>query len=489
LELNTRCWLHELFVVHGGDVTLSNVPDTVVADWARLGITHIWLMGVWTTGPRCRERALSNGFLRAAYDRVLPDWQDKDVAGSPYAIQSYTVSAALGGEEGLRTFRQQLGRQGLRLILDFVPNHVGLDHAWLNAHPEYFVCSPEEGEEGFRQESTRGVHWIAHGRDPHFASWNDTAQLDYRCQSVHEAMQSELLRLTTFCDGVRCDMAMLILKEVFARTWEAFPITDPQLEQAEREFWEVAIPRAKASNPDFLFLAEVYWDMERRLQSLGFDYTYDKVATDALLDHRGADFVERLTRSDPDFIERSVHFLENHDERRAAASLRFEEHRAAAVAMLALPGMRFLHDGQMQGATLQTPVQLARRQAELPDGTIVGLYARILAAFMSAGVGSGAGRVLRARPAWHDNPSHATVLVVLWGGTSERFALAAVNLASHQSQCRVPLPMGEAAGSFWALEDALGDEKWQRSSEELRRPGLFLDLAPQAAQLFVFEPI
>ena len=119
-EINTRCWLRGLSEKGGAAVTLANVPVAEFAGWQEMGFTHIWLMGVWTTGPRARAEALKHPDLRAAYDAVLPGWTEADVAGSPYAIGDYQVPPALGGEPGLREFRRKLGEYGLKLVLDFV---------------------------------------------------------------------------------------------------------------------------------------------------------------------------------------------------------------------------------------------------------------------------------------------------------------------------------------------------------------------------------
>src|SRR3989442_359685 len=83
-EINTRCWLPELSAKCGQPITLANVPDSEFADWQRLGLTHIWLMGVWTSGPRARAEALANPQLQVMYSEALPDWRDEDVGGSPY---------------------------------------------------------------------------------------------------------------------------------------------------------------------------------------------------------------------------------------------------------------------------------------------------------------------------------------------------------------------------------------------------------------------
>ena len=130
-EINTRCWLRELSERHQRAITLATVPDAEFARWQQLGFTHIWLMGVWPTGPRARAIALNEPGLRRAYDEVLPGWRDADVGGSPYSIAAYEVMPALGGEAGLKAFRTKLHQHGMKLILDFVPNHMGIDHAWV----------------------------------------------------------------------------------------------------------------------------------------------------------------------------------------------------------------------------------------------------------------------------------------------------------------------------------------------------------------------
>ena len=91
-------------------------------------------------------------------------------------------------------------------------------------------------------------------------------------------MTGALAQIAGLCDGVRCDMAMLLLPEVFERTWgiQAGP------------FWPRAIDAVRQRHPGFLFMAEVYWDLEWTLQQQGFDYTYDKRLYDRLRDGHAA---------------------------------------------------------------------------------------------------------------------------------------------------------------------------------------------------------
>src|SRR5690242_15381869 len=123
-EINARCWLRDLALREGKPLTLGNIPPGEFKTWRRLGFTHIWLMGVWTSGPRARARALTDPLLRAVYAKALPDWQDQDVAGSPYAIAEYQVAPELGSDTELRKFRERLNSEGMKLVLDFVPNHL-----------------------------------------------------------------------------------------------------------------------------------------------------------------------------------------------------------------------------------------------------------------------------------------------------------------------------------------------------------------------------
>jgi Alpha amylase, catalytic domain len=486
-EVNTRCWLRALSEQSGTGITLATVPDAEPARWHKLGCTHIWLMGVWTTGPRARAESLKPSELRRAYDQVLPGWQEGDVAGSPYAIGDYQVPRALGGEAGLERFRRQLHEHGLKLVLDFVPNHVGLDHAWVEERPELFVQSSAEAPGTFAQQTRGGVRWLAHGKDPYFAAWTDTVQLDYRREATRSAMTQLLQSIAKRCDGVRCDMAMLLLNEVFAKTWEAFPNADEQTPAAE--FWASAIPEVKQGHEDFVFLAEAYWGLEGRLQALDFDYTYDKTLYDGLVTHDAVGVQNHLLGMAAKALAGSAHFLENHDEPRIASILSLAEHRAAALLILGLPGMRFLHDGQLSGARIKTPVQLARRAAEPPQADIDKLYEQLLTTLSATAVGQGRGELSRPREAWAGNPTAQNFVIVQWQSRAPEFDLVVVNLAPNRSQCYAPLSVEHLATHNWEMRDLLGQEYYKRSGDDLQNQGLYLDLPPHGAQLFHFGPI
>ena len=486
LEINARSWLRGLTERHHREVNLAQVPEEEFLRWEELGMSHLWLMGVWPTGPRSRRSALNNPSLAPVFDVALPGWTADDVGGSPYAIAAYEVAGVIGGRAGLEVFRRRLHAHGIKLILDFIPNHLGLDHGWVQEHPDYFMAAAARAKGAIRLPTSSGPRWFAHGRDPHFPPWADTVQVDIRQPGARAALIDTLKFLASLCDGVRCDMAMLLLNEVFAATWATFrgPVVAPG-----PEFWAEAIEEVKSAREGFEFIGEVYWDLEARLQSLGFDFTYDKRLYDYLVDPDPAAVQRHLLSLTPEFLARSVHFLENHDEPRIASVLSLPEQRAATLLILGLPGLTLLHEGQCEGALIKAPVHLHRRFEEPVDAARSVLHHSLLGVARQAGIGQGGGRVLRPAPAWAGNPTWTSFVVVLWQPRSERMELVVVNLAAHRAQCFVPLGVPGLERRNWRLADRLSSESHERRGEDLLWPGLYLDVPAHAAQVFSLEPV
>ncbi len=255
------------------------------------------------------------------------------------------------------------------------------------------------------------------------------------------------------------------------------------------EFWSSAISTVRQDHPGFLFLAEAYWGLEPRLQALGFDYTYDKALYDGLVAQDPAGVQHHLLELSAEAVAKSAHFLENHDERRVASILSPAEHRAAALLILGLPGMRFLHEGQLTGARLKLPVQLARRAEEPPVPEIASLYNQLLTTLPGTAVGQGSGQLLKPRAAWPGNPTVRNFVIVQWQSRAPGFEVVVVNLAPHRSQCYAPLAVQNLAAHNWEMKDLLGHESYKRSGDDLQNQGLYLDLPAYGAQLFRFAPI
>ena len=484
-EINTRCWLWGLSQSAGRPLTLAEIPNEQFEFWRELGFTHVWLMGVWRAGERARAHSLKLAELKQS---GLP-FADEDVAGSPYAIAEYRVSPSLGGESGLRAFREKLAGYGMRLILDFVPNHLGHDHPWLEQRPDLFVRSRLKRLDTFPCETAKGSRWLAYGKDPYMGAWNDTVQLDYRNPATRQAMLEQLQRVAGLCDGVRCDMAMLVLNDVFAKTWKEFHST---FSPAPVEFWAEAIQEVRAQFPGFLFLAEVYWGLETRLQALGFDFTYDKRLYDHLVAKDAAAVQRHLLSASEEFLARGTHFLENHDEPRVASLLSAPEQQAAALVILGLPGMCLLHEGQLTGARQRLSVHLARRRLEPEQSEIARFYGEVLKQIQQTSVRRGRASLLQPREAWPGNPTASNFVVIQWTLRENEFDLVVVNLAAHPSQCYVDLtgrdrsPVAARTPDTWEMKNILGPERFLRDNADLMRSGLYLDVPAHGAQLFRF---
>ena len=196
-EINTWTWLDALSRTIGRRTTLADVPDAVLAAIADHAFDAVWLMGVWERSPGAREVSRTVAGLREEYRRALPDYGIDDVVGSPYAVAHYRVDAALGGDEGLAALRKRLARLGLRLILDFVPNHLAIDHAWTSEAPDRLLQGDEDAlasapQNWFRQDVGGRPRIFAYGRDPYFDGWSDTVQIDYRRADTRRAMRETL---------------------------------------------------------------------------------------------------------------------------------------------------------------------------------------------------------------------------------------------------------------------------------------------------------
>lgn len=477
-QVNTRVWLTALSRALGRPATLDDVPDGALDQWAEAGFDWIWLLSVWQTGTAAQCVSRANLGWRSEFQQTLGDLCDDDIAGSGFAITDYSVHQPLGGNAALARLRQRMRGRGLRLMLDFVPNHMGLGHPWLENHPDYFI----QGNELDLARAPQNYTWVkrnsgdilfAYGRDPFFPGWPDTLQINYGNPAAQEAMIHELLRISEQCDGVRCDMAMLVLPDVFERTWGA---------QASA-FWPKATAAVRKQWPDFCFMAEVYWDLEWTLQQQGFDYTYDKRLYDRLRAEDARPVREHFWAA-MDYQSKSARFLENHDEPRAAAVFPPAVHKAAAVITFLCPGLRFFHQGQFEGARTRISPHLRRGPSEPADPDLLAFYQRLLAALHDPVFRSGDWKLLEAVPAWNGNSTSDSFVAFCWQGTDMRQLLVAVNYAPHQSQCYLRLPTGDNLPQQSRLRDLLGEAVYVRDGGELEARGLYLDAQPWQAQIF-----
>jgi len=489
-QVNTRILLQEVSVALGRPVSLDDVPDATLDQFVEHGFSWIWLLGVWQTGEAGLRIARHDPGLRAQLARELPDLRVEDIIGSPFAVTAYEVHRDFGGDAALERLRRRLAQRGLRLLLDFVSNHVALDHPWVFDHPEFLVHGSEEDLSGqpenyARVETRLGPAIVAHGRDPNFAGWRDTVQLNYRHGGLREAQIAALSEISERCDGVRCDMAMLLEPEVIARTWGARAQPADGSPPDDSPFWPAAIAAVRGRRVDFLFVAEVYWDLEWRLQQQGFDFTYDKRLYDRLLAGVASRVRDHLQAA-PIFLERSLHFIENHDEPRAAAVFPPAMHRAAAVIALSAPGMRLVHEGQMDGRRTRVSMALGRRDAEPVDHDLRAFYARLLAAISRPEARDGQWRLWTVRAAHEQDHSFEQLIVSTWERGDQRL-LVVVNFGPLPGRGTVALSLAGLAGRRWRLADLLADTSIDVEGDALAAD-FPLELAPWGQQMVVLAP-
>jgi glycosidase len=487
-QLNTRILLGELGRSLGRPATLADVSDAFLDEIAARGFEWAWPLGVWQTGAAGREISRTRPALRDSYAHDLPDWREDDVVGSPFAIQAYDVNRDFGGDKALARLRERLGKRHVKLLLDFVPNHVAPDHPWVSAHPEFFIEGTDEDlarepQNWGRFDTGRGSRVLAFGRVPYFPGWPDAVQLNYRHAGLREAMLGELARVSERCDGVRCDMAMLVQPQVFQRTWGARALPRDGSPPQDTPFWPDAIGRIKRRRPEFIFIAEVYWDMEWELQQAGFDFTYDKRLYDRLVARQARAAREHLM-ADPQFQDRSLRFLENHDEPRAAAAFQpAGMHMAAAVVTFTVPGLRFFHEGQLEGRRARASMHHGRRVPEERDQELAAFYDRLLGVLRRPEVHEGSWRLLSPRQAWDGNPTWDRFIGGLWE-SGERRLLTVVNYGDTQAQCYLAVDVPSFAGRRVTMTDLISDARYERDGREMSTVGLYLDLPPWGRHVF-----
>jgi hypothetical protein len=408
-------------------------------------IDAVWLMGVWQRSPYAAQRAREVWADQAR--EYLPALTVADVPGSPYAIRAYTVDEHLGGDPGLAVARTQLARRGVRLLLDHVPNHVAVEHPWVTRHPEVIVTGT--GEDLARAPDAflrRGNRVLACGRDPNLPAWSDVVQLDAFSPTLRRLTIATLRAIADRCDGVRVDMAMLLLDDVVVRTWGG-RVGPPR----DQPFWVEVLGALRTTHPGFHLVAEAYWDRQPDLLAQGFDHCYDKDLTDELLDHDLAAVRRRLGRP-VTAQHRTLRFVENHDERRALAAFGPARVRAAAAVTALVPGGLLLFEGQLDGRRVRVPVGIGRRPDEAPDPGMRRWYDALLQVRAATD---------RARARFVLHPSAARsertpTLAWSWVNPDGSVTLVAVNLGTEPNEITIPRP---AAGT---VTDALdGRQLWQ----------------------------
>jgi hypothetical protein len=381
--------------------------------------------------------------------------------------------------------RAALAGRGARLVLDYVPNHVAPDHPWVTSNPELFVRGTGQDLAADPQAwMAAGGHVLARGRDPFFPPWPDVVQLDAFAPALRAATAAALDSVAGQCDGVRCDMAMLMTNDIFARTWGGRTGPAPA-----GDFWPAVIGELRIRHPETVLIAEAYWDAEWDLLQQGFDFCYDKRLYDRLI-AGDAPAVREHLRADTGFQGRLLRFAENHDEPRIADLLNSDAERAVAGVIATLPGATLWHDGQFEGRRVRAPVFLSRRPDEPPDAELAGWYRNLLAVVAGHRVRTGAWQLIEAgdRPG---RPSGGGLIAWSWAGAAEAGRhVVVVNLSGEPAEGLIPLDWPDSPGlpgRGWRLADLLTGAVEERDGGDLAGAGLPVALGPWQFRLLALR--
>jgi hypothetical protein len=467
-EINTWAWLEGFSTQQKRMIKLADIPDQQWDALAGLGFDVIWLMGVWQRSPESRKIAQTMPELAPGFARALPGWKPEDVVGSPYSVAAYVPDPRIGTWADLDAIRKKLRDRGMALFLDFVGNHTARDHAWVREHHEYYVqCSQQDAEKDpagfFRVKTAKGAAYLALARDPYFPPWTDVAQLNYFSPEMRAAQLAELRNISSHCDGVRCDMAMLQLNDVFAKTWGRLL---GNARAPDREFWD----EAHKALPGLILLAEVYWGLEQRMLDLGFSFVYDKSLYDVLRDGDISEVHARL-RASVEYQNHLARFLENHDEPRCLDVFGSPRLPSAGTLLGTLPGMRFYHQAELEGGKVFLPVALRMAAPEPPDQTAIEFFKKILTITKQDAFHHGDWSLLQVNP--EGDPTSGNLVAYEWQ-SKDAWKVIVVNLAGAASQGRIPFGGRPMPAKQYNFRDELDGKVYLRESDELRNRGLFV---------------
>ena len=481
-QINACVWLDRLSSKLGRSIRLADVPDSEWDAIAQMGFNIVWLMGVWQRSPISRKLDQQTQSQHAAYAAALPNWTPEDIIGSPYSVKQYEPDPRIGAWSDIDLARNKLRERKMALFLDFVGNHTALDHPWTREHPEYYIqVSQTDFEKDpssyCKIDSAKGPLYLALGKDPYFPAWDDVVQLNHFSPEMRASQLAELKKIASHCDGVRCDMAMLELNEIFEKIWRP---RIGNIKPPDTEFWTAA----RAAVPDLILLAEAYWGTETRLIELGLDFVYDKGLYDSVREGKLGDVHSRISQP----AERQSHlarFLENHDEPRFAEVFGNDRFPAPATIMGTLPGMRFYQQGEELGIKLRTPIELRRIADQSIDPARKQFFARLLAATQDGAFHEGQWRALSVT---RDNePTEDNLFAYEWRSANS-WKLVVANLSSAPAQGRLHFEGLIDTKSAYNFNDQLDGAQYLRQGAEIAQQGLFIRRDAFQAHLFDVTP-
>ena len=370
-EISTRPWLYELSRKYEKPISkLKDIPLEEFDNLKENGIDIIWMMGVWKLGEYGLEFD-----KKLNYSKVFPSWTKEDVIGSPYAIVEYTCNPEIGTNEDLIWLRKQINSRDMKLMLDFVPNHSAIDAPEAKANPKLYIRAPK----GVKNPNRYTGSGFAFGSYPNHAPWKDVIQWNYWEEETRKLMKKNLMTVLSYADGVRCDVAGLILNDVIERGWRK-ELNYWGYKRPNNEFWEYAFTEVKLKYPNAILLAEAYDKKEiEALYKLGFNYCYNKDLLNKLMDSSSSELKNYLKNKTEKDWGHLATFVENHDEDRIVYNMgNIDKAKTAGALAATLGGMIFINHGQWSGYRNKLEVHLRKGENELENYEIKTFYEKLM---------------------------------------------------------------------------------------------------------------
>ena len=415
---NSYVWLDQLSKWYGREIrTLDAIPDEELEKLAKAGITGLWLIGLW-------ERSVASRTIKQRMG-------NPEAVASAYSLKDYAIAQDLGGWPALENLRGRAWQKGIRLSADMVPNHMGIDSAWVVNHPDWFLSLPyppypsytfngpdlsDDARVGVYLEDhyydrtdasvvfkrldrwTGDTQFIYHGNDGTSMPWNDTAQLNFLKSEVREAVIQIIIQVAKNFPIIRFDAAMTLAKRHIQRLWFPEPgsggaiasrsehgLTREQFDQAiPEEFWREVVDRVAQQVPDTLLLAEAFWMMEGYfVRTLGMHRVYNSAFMHMLRDEDNAKYrmvIKNTLEFDPQILKRYVNFMNNPDEKTALEQFgNGDKYFGIATLMFTLPGLPMVGHGQFEGFKEKYGMEYRRAYwDETPDKGLMEHHERVI---------------------------------------------------------------------------------------------------------------
>ena len=359
--MNQKIVIYQIFTRLYGNKTTTRKPNGTLAENGcgkfadftqsvlkqirEMGVSHVWYTGVI-------RHATMTDYSQYGIPRQHPAVV-KGRAGSPYAITDYydiDPDLAVNVDKRMEEFEKLVSRThraGLKMIIDFVPNHVARQYKSIckpagvrdlgeddnpnngfdPVHNNFYYCPGQpftpyfdlyHGEkEPYQEMPARATGNDCFNNAPGMNDWYETVKLNYGVDYYAGGVGhfdpipntwNKMLDILLFwagkgVDAFRCDMA----------------------EMVPTAFWEWATQRVREQYPDIRFIGEVYNPNEyRHYIASGFDYLYDKVGMydamrDVICHRRNTEAITWAWQQTDDIRDHMLYFLENHDEQRVAS--------------------------------------------------------------------------------------------------------------------------------------------------------------------------